>query len=81
MDSKVADHSVTTVATSVTDRTTTDSQTTTVAHRTTIAAHRMAIVVLTTVLVLHNNRTKEEIQTDETKADSLSKQKEHKNET
>ena len=41
----------------------------------------MVIVALITVLVLHNNRTKEDIQTDKMEADSLIKQKERKNDT
>lgn len=80
-DSKVADHNVTTVVISVMDRTTIVSQMTTDVHRTITVALRMVIVVLITVLVLHNNRTKVLHSTIEMKADSLSKRKENKNET
>ena len=80
-DSKVVDHNATTVEISVMDRTTTVSQMTTDVHRTITVALRMVIVALITVLVLHNNRTKELHRTIEMKADSLSKQKENKNET
>ena len=80
-DSKVEDHNATTAVISVMDRTTTVSQMTTDVHRTITVALRMVIVVLITVLVLHNNRTKELHRTIEMKADSLSKQKENKNET
>ena len=80
-DNKVVDHNATTVVISVMDRTTTVSQMTTDVHRTITVALRMVIVVLIMVLVLHNNRAKELHRTIEMKADSLSKQKENKNET
>ena len=80
-DSKVVDHNVTTVVISVMDRTTTVSQMTTDVHRTTTVAHKMVIDALITALALLNNRTKVDLRTIEMKADSLSKRKEHKNET
>ena len=54
---------------------------TTDVHRTITVALRMVIVALITVLALLSNRTKVDLRTIEMKADSLSKRKEHKNET